>query len=206
MITVILSDMERRSGTWNSVTRARRIALSPLGREQAAKVGQFLSTRAIDAVFCSDLQRAYFTAKRIGERHDLEPQVDPRLREMSFGVWEGKTRGEVIQEYSQLWDARSRDILRTRIPQGELPGEVVERFHSFLREQTENGKSTDRTIVVVSHGGALRLVLSSLLHIPLEKSYGIRQSNAGVSELLCFQEGTECRWEAVTINSTAHLG
>ena len=83
---------------------------------------------------------------------------------------------------------------------------MVERFHSFLREQTENGKSTDRTIVVVSHGGALRLVLSSLLHIPLEKSYGIRQSNAGVSELLCFQEGTECRWEAVTINSTAHLG
>ncbi|HBG01174.1 MAG TPA: alpha-ribazole phosphatase, partial [Firmicutes bacterium] len=141
--------------------------LSPVGMDQATKVGEFLRTRAIDAVYSSDLRRALFTAERIGKYHNLIPAADPRLREMSFGVWEGKTRGEVAKEYPELWEARLQDVLATRIPQGELPSEVVERFLSFLNEQTQTGQPKDRVIVVVSHGGALRLVISSLIHVPL---------------------------------------
>lgn len=180
--------------------------LSPAGMDQATKVGEFLRKRAIDAVYSSDLKRALFTAERIGELHNLAPTVDPRLREMSFGVWEGKTRSEVAKEYPELWEARLQNVLTTRIPEGELPAEVVERFLSFLHEQTQTGQPKDRAIVVVSHGGALRLVIASLIHIPLEKSYCLRQSNAGISEFLCSRKGPDYDWEAVTINSTAHLG
>ena len=171
--------------------------LSPAGIRQAQKVGEFLSEREVDAVYSSDLKRALFTAQTIARHHHINPSVDQRLREMSFGLWEGLTREEVVKRYPELWSARLQNSLETRIPDGELPGEVVTRFQSFLQECT--AKDEGQTIVVVSHGAALRLVIASLLHIPLGKSYCLHQSNTGISELLY------CSWEALCINCTAHL-
>lgn len=59
--------------------------------------------------------------------------------------------------------------------------------------------------MVVSHGAALRMVIASLLHIPLGKSQCLRQSNGGISELAYDRESRSCPWQAVTINCTAHL-
>ncbi len=177
--------------------------LSPAGLIQAEKVGQFLRNRSIQAVYSSDLKRAQLTAESIAKHHQLSPVIDPRLREMSFGVWEAKTREQVKLEYPDLWEARGQDALRTRIPGGELPLEVVQRFQDFLDAQVP--RAFGKTIVVVSHGGALRLTIASLLHIPLEKSHCLRQSNVGVSELRYLQQGRNCSWEAICINSTAHV-
>lgn len=191
---------------WNKEGRYQGQQDSPLsqvGLIQAEQVGEFLRKRSVQAVYSSDLKRAWLTATHIAKHHRLSPVMDPRLREMSFGIWEGKTRERVRQEYPELWDERGRDTLRTRIPGGELPSEVVERFGNFLEDEV--AEALGQTIVVVSHGGALRLTIASLLHIPLEKSYCLHQSNAGISELRYSQKGRNCLWEALCLNSTAHL-
>lgn len=177
--------------------------LSPAGVIQAQEVAIHLSSRKIHAIYSSDLKRALFTAQNIAKHHGLTPRIDQRLREMSFGVWEGLTREEIIDKYPELFYARYENSLATKIPGGEVPGEVVARFQAFLQDQVP--KHEEQTIVVVSHGGALRLIIASLLHIPLEKSYCLHQSNTGVSELLYAKLGKQCSWEAITINSTGHL-
>ncbi len=191
---------------WNQERRyqgQKDSSLSSLGLIQAQRVADFLSKRTIDLVYTSDLKRAFVTAEIIAKQHNLTPSVDFRLREMSFGAWEGKTRDEVMKEYPALWQSRREDVLTTRIPGGELPSEVVERFLSFLNEQTSQDAA--KTIVVVSHGGALRLIIATLLHIPVEKSYCLHQSNTGLSELVHSKTGRRCSWECIGINSVAHL-
>ena len=178
--------------------------LSPKGIKQAEVVGKFLQSRIIDAVYSSDLKRALLTSEHIAKGHQLTPIVDQRLREISFGVWEGKTREQVKKEHPDEWEARSRNVLNTRVSGGELPGEVLERFHSFLAARLVDARG--QTIVVVSHGGALRLLIASLLHIPLERAHLIHQSNTGISEFVHFEQGERSWWETVCINSTGHLG
>ncbi len=190
---------------WNKELRYQGQQDSPLsaaGILQAEQVGELLRHRAVDAVYSSDLKRALVTAKAIAQHHQIDIKVDKRLREMSFGAWEGMTRDEVRQEYPELWEARGQDSSGIRIPEGELPDEVVKRTGSFLEGLVAD--AIDKTIVVVSHGGTLRLTLASLLHIPLERSACLHQSNTGVSELLYTGKG-RILWEAIYLNCTGHL-
>lgn len=177
--------------------------LSSLGLRQAEKTGHFLSARKIDAIYSSDLKRALLTAKEISRHHKLTPVIDHRLREISFGIWEGLSRTEVKEKHSHIYKARRKDSLHTRIPGAELPREVVKRFQEALQELLV--KHDQQTLLIVGHGGCLRVNVASLLHIPLEKSHCIRFYNAGISELLYRGEGQVCPWQVVTLNSTAHL-
>jgi broad specificity phosphatase PhoE len=191
---------------WNLEQRYQGQEDSPLseqGRRQAQLVGEFLSKRKITAVYTSDLGRAVLTAKCIADPHNLTPIVDERLREMSFGDWEGMTREEVVEQYPELYRARQRDNSSHPIPGGEQPGEVIQRFLSCLEEIV--ARHPGETIVVVSHGAALRMTLASLLAIPLGRSQCLSQSNGGISELVYNGPGASCPWRVITLNSTAHL-
>ena len=80
---------------WNLELRYQGQGDSPLSEQgvaQAKRVGDFLSRRKIAAVYTSDLGRAVFTAETIAQHHGLKPIADQRLREMTFGVWEGNPR------------------------------------------------------------------------------------------------------------------
>ncbi|HKM43286.1 MAG TPA: histidine phosphatase family protein [Limnochordia bacterium] len=191
---------------WNKERRYQGQLDSPLSAQgllQAEQVGEFLRKRPIDVVYSSDLKRALLTAESIAKHHQLSPLADQRLREMSFGVWEGLTRKEAKAKYPDLWIARGDDHLNTRIPQGELPHEVIQRLRSFLAECTS--KAEHQTIVVVSHGGTLRFTLAELMSMPLEQSSCLKQSNTGLSELIFTEHQQNCRWEVVCLNSTGHL-
>lgn len=191
---------------WNIEQRFQGQKDSPLSEKgiiQANLVAQELSKRNIDAIYCSDLSRAWRTAESIGKHHGLEPYSDPRLREINFGIWEGLSRDEVLTRYGELYEARYKDSINVRVPGGELPHELLERFQNFLDEKLSEHKN--QTIVLVSHGAALRLIIASLLHIPIDKSYCIKQSNTGISELRFTHRDSGCLWQALTINSTGHL-
>ncbi|NLJ74818.1 MAG: histidine phosphatase family protein [Firmicutes bacterium] len=191
---------------WNKEKRYQGQKDSPLSDEgirQGQKTGAFLAQQEIAAVYSSDLSRAVWTAEAISGHHGLTPIQDQRIREMSFGVWEGMTREEIKQKFPDIFYARYRDSMNTRVPGGELPHEVVERFHAFLNELIKTHVS--ETVVVVSHGGCLRFTIAALLSIPLEKSYCLHLSNAGISELQYVGADRQCPWEAITINSTGHL-
>lgn len=127
------------------------IPLNDLGREQARVTGAYLADSPWDAVYSSDLGRAYETAAIIAESLGLSPIAkDSRLRERGFGEAEGL----------HVAERRSRYVDSSSIP-GSEPWESVRlRGLAVLEEiALQNPK---RRIIVVSHGGVIMTLLSHM--------------------------------------------
>ena len=83
---------------WNVHHRYQGHAQVPLngrGLQQAAALGRRLAGQGIDAIRSSDLPRAWMTAEVIASACDLPIELDPRLREMDFGDWQGRTHNAI---------------------------------------------------------------------------------------------------------------
>ena len=77
-----------------TLSRAVRCAVIGFGRRQAELVAERLAEQKIDAIYASDLRRAWETAQIIAEKSGLQVIPEPRLRELKFGVLEGLTFDE----------------------------------------------------------------------------------------------------------------
>jgi broad specificity phosphatase PhoE len=139
-----------RDGRWQGHSDTR---LNKLGREQARRVADELE--GVDVMYTSDLARARETAEIIAGRLDLDERIDDRLRERSFGAWEGLTAPEIEERFAG-------DLDRWR--SGEGPGAVdaepfdrfAERVRSFLDDIL--GRHPEETVLVVTHGGTIRVI------------------------------------------------
>lgn len=151
--------------TWNLERRFQGqldVPLSEEGMRQAKAVAAWLGGQqvAFSAVYTSDLLRARQTAQPIGERLGLVPQPVQALREIYAGEWQGLLTGEIEQRYpGQL--ARWYEQAHTfRLPGGETIPEVRARVLAWYLEAVEAHRG--EAIVVVSHGMAIRSLLSAL--------------------------------------------
>ena len=129
---------------WNRELRIQGssdIELNELGRRQAHALAQELEHVELDAVYSSDLRRANATAEAVASSHGLDVQVDPRLRERSFGSWEGLTREDI----AALPDGSRHD--------GESDDEVRARVLEAVQAIAD--RHPGEQVLVVSHGGAL---------------------------------------------------
>jgi len=140
-----------RDGRWQGGSDTR---LNDLGREQARELAEQLDG-SIDALYSSDLARARETAEIVAAKLGLEVQVDPRLRERSFGSWEGLTMLEIEERFAdshRRWRA------------GEGAGaDDAEAFEDFFARVTEFLADVlrlhpDEEVLVISHGGSIRVI------------------------------------------------
>ncbi|MCI0182771.1 histidine phosphatase family protein [Sulfoacidibacillus ferrooxidans] len=142
--------------------------LSALGKWQEERILDLLYTETIDAVFGSDLLRAASLAQRIAHDHHVKAQLTPDLREMNFGVFEGLTYAEVMSRYSECATAFYDDSLHMAPPSGETGLQVLSRVLRFVKEQfflsIRDHTELTQTVVVVTHGGPLRLLLATLMY------------------------------------------
>lgn len=145
-------------GRWQGHTD---IALNEAGRVQARELAERLRGLGIGKVAASDLGRARETAQIVAQALGLEEvAVDARLRERSFGAFEGLTRKDVAERYPQQWADYQAD--KRMMPPGAEPHElVISRMKGAVRTALE-GVKPDASVLIVSHGGALRLLLTAL--------------------------------------------
>jgi len=103
---------------------------------------------------CSPLARARRTAELL--RPAAQVSVDPRLREMSFGAWEGRTLPELRAAIGPAFVAAENKGLDFQPPGGESPRAVMERISGWTAEIAQTGES----VVAVSHKAAIRALLA----------------------------------------------
>lgn len=149
---------------WNLEGRfqgAMDVPLDSVGRAQAVSAAPVLAGMQPSAIVSSDLSRAFETACELGRLTGLAVVGDPGLRETSGGAWQGLTRAEIVARDAELllrWIA-GHDVAP---PGGELRGEVVARVVAAVNRHLvsipEGG-----TLVVASHGGAIRGAIGGLL-------------------------------------------
>lgn len=150
---------------WNAAHRLQGgtdIALDEVGRWQVGQAARALAERHLpDRIVSSDLGRALDTARGLGDLAGLDVAADPRLRERSFGEWEGLTADEIAVRWPdqyQVWRG-GQDPHRTG---AETRAEVARRMSAAIEEHAGR-TATGGTLVVVSHGAAITLGLAALL-------------------------------------------
>ena len=143
------------------------VALTDRGYAQARALADWAEQADLTAVWASPLGRSQATARGSAERAGLLVQVDPRLRELDFGVAEGLTRTELQGRFPADLAAFHDDPVQHHFPKGEHPQNATDRYLAFLAE-LENSHQDGR-ILVVGHSTAIRLALCHLLAIPLRR-------------------------------------
>ncbi|MBA2272889.1 MAG: histidine phosphatase family protein [Actinobacteria bacterium] len=164
---------------WNRKGLAQGMAdidLDDEGRRQADAVAATLASFDIDAVLSSDLSRAVHTAAPIAGRHGLEVVEDPDFREVDQGDWTGLTTDEIRRRWPDLWGPARHYSAR---PGGESPGQVRRRMLRGVARAV--GSNPGQTVVIVSHGAAIRWLSAEALGYDDRRAARIRGlSNAGV--------------------------
>jgi probable phosphoglycerate mutase len=157
----------------NRLQGQRDIPLNGRGREQAHAVGRFLRDHrspeiarleSSDAFWSSPLARTRETMELARAAMGLPPALyhcDPRLKELSFGAWEGLTWAEVDAKYPGARRIRNADKWTFRPPGGESYADLADRMKTWLAEH-------DGAVFVVAHGGVARALMALLAGVPPE--------------------------------------
>ncbi len=147
------------------------VPLNATGLSQAAAFAATLDGQHFDALYSSDLRRAFQTAQVIAARISLPVKADPRLREINQGQWQGRTLDEIKGFYNE--DAQAKkvtiDPVTTRAPGGESVWEVSQRMAQAADDMA--CRYPDGTVLVVGHGLALATLYCQAEDIPLAKVY-----------------------------------
>jgi broad specificity phosphatase PhoE len=164
---------------WNEEGRFQGQANPPLnekGLAQAHQLANFLAEEEIQALYCSDLQRAVQTARIIGEKLGLELQYDKRLREINLGEWEGMLKSQIKIDYPEIWEKRQLDPVHVRAPGGENLLELAERVWAAADQIAR--KNIAGKILLVSHGVSLACLICRAHDMPLGKAFEVIPNNA----------------------------
>jgi probable phosphoglycerate mutase len=172
--------------------------LDPVGVGQAAGVADRLQHEAIAAIYVSTLRRTAQTAAPLAARLGIEPRVEPDLREVYLGEWEGGTFRKHVAEghpaAEQMFAEQRWDV----IP-GAEPGDA---FAARVRGAITRiaAAHRDETVVVVSHGGVIGQIIADATG---SRGFAFTGSdNGAISHLVV----TDDRWIVRRYNDTAHLG
>ena len=163
--------------------------LNTQGMRQAQMAADMLQDVGVDTIYASPLKRTFMTAEAIARSTNVQVQTEPALKERPFGIWDGLYFDAIERDFPDEYRDWKRNPA-TFVPQG---GESI--FDTLKRVQNSLDQIIKlhhgQTIVVVSHVGPIRVLVSQSLDMPIEKyrqlnidygsltrvDYGKRQNN-----------------------------
>lgn len=187
---------------WNKARRFQGwtdIELSDEGVEQARLLGQRFTKINIDEIYASPLKRAVATALPIAKTKGIDIIKNENFKEINFGEWEGMTASEISAKYGKDFD----DFI-VAPEKGEFPGDisfdrVIDRIKVGLEEVLYEKK--DKNIVIVSHGGIIRLMIQYLMEFDGEWYNKTWIDNTSISLIEIRKRGKLMR----VLNDRSHL-
>lgn len=122
-----------------------------------------------DAIVTSPMQRCIPFARELADRYQIPMHSDERLREISFGAWEGRTAEDVMasdgEKLRRFW---ANPVAST--PPG---GEPVTEFNHRVVESWQHWKHklAGQKVLIVCHGGVIRMIVANAMNIPLKHAF-----------------------------------
>lgn len=174
--------------------------LSALGLRQAEALAERLAGSHFDALVSSDLVRARQTAECIAQRIGQPVILDPELREISMGAWEGRRYRELEREESaRLARVETDPTGQSGAPEGETWAQFGARVQGALARWRE--RFPQGNVLWVAHGGVVSVLLLHALEMSYERRNQFARGNTSLFEF-------EYRPSSVVIrraNDTSHL-
>lgn len=192
---------------WNAERRIQGQSDSPLtekGEQQAHQVGERVKKLGITHVIASDLGRTRRTAEIIADACGCVVTLDPRLRELNMGVLEKRPLDELTAEEEQWRATLVNGTEGGRIPEGESMTEMAERMHQALNACLELPAGSRP--LIVSHGMALGVLVSTILGLPAHAERRLRLRNCSISRVDHQQSAWLAEgWVVETAGDISHL-
>jgi alpha-ribazole phosphatase len=174
------------------------IPLSNAGIRQAGQLRNRLALEKLDAIYSSTLSRARSTAEIIAAGHEAEVIPCEELCECNFGYIEGLSFVEIKKLYPQL-AVSLNDWKTVAFPGGESLDQLNTRVLVFLKRLKKH--KPKETVLVVAHGGPLRLIICNLLGLGLENWLKLRVDLASLSIVETYPQATILN----LLNDVSHL-
>ncbi|MHB1605622.1 MAG: histidine phosphatase family protein [Leptospirales bacterium] len=164
------------------------IPLSDRGRRQMHFWKEELKPLAVNACVSSNLHRTIEGMEILTSDRDLVKEQNAGFRERSFGIWEGKTRGEISAIDPEGY-VRWQQIDLSFEPTG---GESLRTFHDRISQTLE--EYVDRTgygknVLMVGHSGVNRILLLKAMGLSLEQYFRFSQDYAALNIIDFFRKG-----------------
>lgn len=161
--------------------------LSETGYKQAEKVAEFFENIHIDAVYSSDLCRAFNTVKPLADKKGLCIIPRTRLREISSGKWEGVEFNTIATDYCDDYSVWLTDIGNAVCTDGESVAHLQERVATEL---SAIAKAHDgQTVVIGTHATPIRAMTCLWRNLPICEMKNIPWiTNASITKVI-YEDG-----------------
>lgn len=133
----------------------------------------------VDIIHSSPLNRTLVTANAISAALKKDIQIVDNLKEMNFGIFDGKENKYIQENYIDEWKAWLKDYVNYRIPEGENLIDVLDRIKDFVDRLIEK----DKDCIIVTHGGIIQVMITYLLDLGLDKMWHFQCPPAGYVEI-----------------------
>ncbi|MCK4259940.1 MAG: histidine phosphatase family protein [Halanaerobiales bacterium] len=188
---------------WNVERRfqgSQDILLSEEGVRQAEKARDRLIDLEFDAIYSSDLKRAYQTAEIIAKPHGIDVIPLEGIREINMGDWEGMLWDDIQREYADIHQVWVERPTMAAVPNGEGVIKAHQRaFRTFIELAQKH--ISDQRILVVAHGLINGTILCRIDEMSLDEWFQMRQGNTAVN-IIQFDGKEFC---STLINCTKHI-
>jgi alpha-ribazole phosphatase len=152
------------------------VPLNENGIQQAREMASRIRHYQFNAIISSDLSRARQTAEILSEFSDAPLKIDPRLREINQGDWEGMLYADIRSRYAEAFEKRLNNPLEVAPPGGETVGQVRDRVLEAIQEIVE--EYPDGIVAIVSHGLSLAIIKVHFNKYEIENVWDYIPSNA----------------------------
>lgn len=143
-------------------------------------------------IIASDLSRSRASAGQLAAAWKLPFEIDPRLREVDFGSWDGRLWKDIERDDGTQLAAWMEDWIDTRPPGGESFSDLRRRACWWYEELCgASGVSEDGTIAVVTHAGVIRALLCNLVGWRPARAFDVPIDPASVTGLRCHGDRVE---------------
>ena len=153
--------------------------LSQLGWEQLRSVTN--KKQDWQQIITSPLQRCAKFSSELAQTHSLPLKTEPEFKEVSFGLWEGKTADELLESEPNNIKNYWNDPINTTPPQGEnlvtFDKRIMLAWENMLKEF--QGKH----VLLISHAGVMRIILCRVLGMPLTELFKLDVGLAKASRI-----------------------
>lgn len=175
--------------------------LSKAGKIQARLLAKRLKNEKFDAIISSDALRTRQTMKQIRKFQKAPVTYDTLLRERRMGRFIGKPmelyRKERKKSNIPKWEFKPKG--------GESYSDMSKRAEKFIAKLK---KRKENSILIISHGGIIRMILGTMMKMPVKKAFEMPQDNACVNIFEMKENPRKGHFVFIpkSINSRSHLG
>ena len=161
-------------------------SISEEGKEQIDKITNYLKDFDIDKIYTTTSSITKDTVKKLSELKSIEIIEKESLKEISFGDFEGLTFDEIKDKYPKEFQDMIENGYEYKYPNGESLIDSYNRVCIELDNIISN--NDDRTILICSHGGTIRNIITYLISNSYKYHWNFKIDNGSVT-ILEVQDG-----------------